>query len=564
MKTLKFILACLCLTACVQTIETEYPSVNSKGEYLIQFGAKGTRALASSTSQTGYDQFNLYVWNSNNDTIMKPYMVQALSPSKYEYATVPNQELKYFSNAASYYDFTGVIPTTHKETVLGDTIKVDTIKAFTIDDARVTGTLIADSPEEFLWAYKRVQKADYPNVVDLNFKHQNALIYLGFSSDRDDTKLLDYVPGIPDSPETYDTVKAEYNVRIGASYNIILRNGPTVANAPFTQADIDYINSMFTLTTFNFTTLQQDTVTGKWPKSTSGKGTNPAYQFAHLIPADISGIDDAFKITHGFSGEPSNGTFFHAYKWLQSKYDFTGVDLDQWATNDFLPNAKIIVHIEKNDNGNYTAWFFDYAKETPVNDNYTPNSIPVYTIDTIPGVAGRQAIEGIRVFSADSVGVNNLPTDTLYCVHIPHTMIADAYIDSTGCKLDNRVTSDSVIQFSLPATTTLNATPVWSATTFYGLPGDANFNFIVVKISYTYNGVTSYDVRVPIKLPAGGLQAGKYYKYEIKIGSTYNGTNDPNEARDEKDEILIEGLHPIVVNLGVEDYTQGANQQIKI
>jgi hypothetical protein len=143
-------------------------------------------------------------------------------------------------------------------------------------------------------------------------------------------------------------------------------------------------------------------------------------------------------------------------------------------------------------------------------------------------------------------------------------MIADAYIDSTGCKLDNRVTSDSVIQFSLPATTTLNSAPVWSATTFYGLPGDANFNFIVVKISYTYNGVTSYDVRVPIKLPAGGLQPGKYYKYEIKITSTYNGTNDPDEATNEKDEILIEGLHPIVVNLQIEDYTQGANQQIKI
>lgn len=565
MKNLKFLLACMLLTACVQTIETDFPSVNSKGEYAIQFGSKTTRASINTVSGTDYDQFNLYVWNSNNDTIMKPYRVEASGVGEYAYATLPNQELKYFSNTASSYYFTGVIPTTHKETVLGDTIKVDTIKAFTIDDARVTNTLIAESPEEFLYAYKKVDKVDYGNIVTLPFKHENALIYIGFSSDRDDTQLLDYVPGVPDSPETYDTVKAEYNVRVGASYNLILRAGPTVADAPFTQADVDYINSMFTLTTFNFTTLQQDTVTGNWPKSTSGKGNNPAYQFAHLIPADISGIDNAFKIKHGFNGEPSNGTFFNAYAWLKSKYDFTGVDLGQWATNDFLGNnAKLIVHLEKNDNNSYTAWFFDYSKETPVNDNYTPNSIPNYTIDTIPGVAGRQAIEGVRVFSADSIGVNNLPADTAYCVHIPHTMIADAYIDSTGCKLDNRVTSDSVIQFSLPTTTTLSATPVWSATTFYGLPGDANFNFIVVKLSYIYNGVTSYDVRVPIKLPAGGLQAGKYYKYEIKIQSTGNGTNDPDEATNEKDEILIEGLHPIVVDLQVDDYTQGANQQIKI
>lgn len=525
MKTLtKFLIACLCLTACVQTIDTDYPIVNNKGEYAIQFGTRGTRASLNTVSETGYDEFSLYVWNSNNDTIMNPYKIEALSPSKYIYATLPNQELKYFNNTANWYDFTGVIPTTHKQTVIADTIKVDTVKAFVVDDNRVSGTLIAESPEEFLWTYKRVNKADYPNVVDLNFKHQNALIYLGFSSDRDDTKLLDYVPGNPAIPAVNDTIYS-WNVKSGSGISPRSTSPTTV---PITDEDVTYINSWFS------------TDIGTWPTSST------AGYF--IVTPVTNNIPDAYKtICNTLSGK--NILVFDALKYLNEKYPgiYWG---GNWATD--ATQGQIIVHLDK-PNQYHRAWSL----------NPFQNEIETIT-EITPAIAGKQAIEGIRVFSADSTGINNLPADTLYCVHVPHTIIADAYIDSTGCVLKDRVTSDSVIQFSLPTTTTLNATPVWSATTYYGLPGDANFNFIVVKISYTYNGVTSYDVRVPIKLPAGGLQPGKYYKYEIKITSTYNGTNDPDEAKDEKDEILIEGLHPIVVNLGIEDYTQGANQQIKI
>ena len=560
MKTLKFILALLLLAGCVQTIETEYPSVNSKGEYLIQFGTKGTRATVSSVSGTGYDEFNLYVWNSNNDTIMKPYRVEAFSPSDYVYSTLPNQELKYFSNAASYYDFTGVIPVNHKETVLGDTIKVDTVKAFTVDDARVSGTLIADSPEEFLWAYKRVNKVDYPNVVDLPFKHQNALIYIGFSSDRDDTELLDYVPGTPDipaQPAVYDTTDIWMNLKRGSNCDgsptrTSVNGGAYVDNYEIPAALVAEIKSYYSIN--NGTPGNYDLHMGNtaWPSAEIRQlrivKDIPA---AYRMPVETTGGDVI--------------VFFDALKYLKDNgYNMT------YRISGGKPDVFNLPIIDLFVNGSaYTIVGFMYSVSN-VYDASVAGNIPslAYTIELTqaaqPAIPGKQPIEGVRVFSADSVGVNNLPTDTLYCVHIPHTMIADAYIDSTGCKLDNRVVSDSVIQFSLPATTTLSPTPVWSATTFYGLPGDANFNFIVVKISYTYNGVTSYDVRVPIKLPAGGLQPGKYYKYEIKITSTYNGTNDPNEATNEKDEILIEGLHPIVVNLQITDYTQGANDQVII
>jgi hypothetical protein len=552
MKNLKFLLACMLLTACVQTIETDFPSVNSKGEYAIQFGSKTTRASINTVSGTDYDQFNLYVWNSNNDTIMKPYRVEASGVGEYAYATLPNQELKYFSNTASSYYFTGVIPTTHKETILGDTIKVDTIKAFTIDDARVTNTLIAESPEEFLYAYKKVDKVDYGNIVTLPFKHENALIYIGFSSDRDDTQLLDYVPGTPATPATLDTTDTYINLKnatnIVATTTQIKAPGSSsyVAGDTLPTALVAEIKSYYSI---------DNGAPGDYNLGLGKSVWDPVNQNTNLLKAlrVVKDIPNEYKKVVDIHGEGINMTFFDAIKYLNDN----GYQITSGTTGgkpQVFTNGYIILDAYKNGT-NYSISALNWA---------SANSVPVYSIDTVPGVAGRQAIEGVRVFSADSIGENNLPADTAYCVHIPHTMIADAYVDSTGCKLDNRVTSDSVIQFSLPTTTTLSTTPVWSATTFYGLPGDANFNFIVVKLSYIYNGITSYDVRVPIKLPAGGLQAGKYYKYEIKIQSTGNGTNDPNEATNEKDEILIEGLHPIVVNLQVDDYTQGANQQIKI
>lgn len=504
MKKLKFLLACMLLTACVQTIETDFPSVNSKGEYAIQFGSKLTRASLNTVSGTDYDEFNLYVWNFNNDTIMKPYKVQGSGAGQYDYASLPNQELKYFSNSANNYYFTGVIPTTHKETVIADTIKVDTIKAFTVDDNRVSGTLTAESPEEFLWAYKKVNKSDYANIVNFPFKHQNALIYLGFSSDRNDTQLLNYAPGSVTS-----TPNPQTSVLTG---NAWARTSTALASI-ITDEDIAYINGKLNTSQITFTF-----------------GSDASVPTQGLITGYFDENIKSYLETEHPQLVGSTELFMAQF------------------TNFYC------IHIERS-GSEICGWF--YNKKKSGGSSVTPYPATFTNIVSNP-------IEGIRVFSADSVGENNLPADTLYCVHIPHTMIADAYIDSTGCKLDNRVTSDSVIQFSLPTTTTLSATPVWSATTFYGLPGDANFNFIVVKLSYIYNGVTSYDVRVPIKLPAGGLQAGKYYKYEIKIQSTGNGTNDPDEAKDEKDEILIEGLHPIVVDLQVDDYNQGANQQIKI
>lgn len=530
--------------------------VNTKGEYAILFEGSQPQitkaSITNNVSGTNYDEFNLFVWNSNNDTIMKPYLVQATGAGVYKYDNIANQNLKYFSNTADSYDFIGIIPTTHTMSIKDGVVGIKDLVSFVADDNRVTGTLSADSDEEFLYTYKNVVKGNYKSTVELPFEHENALIYIGFSSDRDDTEIIDYVPGTPDIPavpDHNDTTGVHFNVKNAASTlvgSVTDRSGTNI----IPQALIDEIKSYYSLD-------GQDA--GDYSgKVTQYGGINTS---AHTLKV-VKAIPANYKLTVECGGVASFD-FFDGFKYLADN----GVTLN--VGNGGKPAAwdNVLINVYVNGNGYYSVDTFN-----PFISSGSTNSKPVYEITNIPGttaVPGRTAIEGIRVFSANSLGDNVYDalgnvTDTLHCVHIPHTTVADATVSSAGCILSNRTTSDSVIQFSLPATTTLNITPVWSPSTFYSLPGDTDFNYIVVKVSYIYNGVTTYDVRVPIQLPAGGLQPGKYYKYEIYITSTYNGTNDPDEAADEKDEILIEGLNPIVVTLVDQGYTLGADQKITI
>lgn len=496
---------------------------NSKGDYAILFSKPQTKAQITSVSGTGYDSFNLFAWNSINDTIMNPYSVEASGEGAYQYEDVDGQELQYFKRVADWYDFIGIIPTTHQTELNNGTVAVKNITSFTVDDKRVekavnltdtlywSSGLAADSPEEFLTAYKRIEKADYGNIVELPFRHQNALIFLGFSSDKTDTKILDYVPA------TAGTSTSTPNPQNGELTGTAWGRTSTAVGAVITQEDIDYINGLFTYTgslTFTY---------GDGATLTATDNVNGYFQ-------EALGIKDYLISKHPSLASVSD-MFMNSF------------------ANFYL------VHIEKNGN-EVCGWFYNKKR-----GSVSSVSALTYTTVTTPGLP---AIEGIRVFSADSTGINNVPADTLYCVHVPHTTIANAKVSASGCEYLDRETSNDVIQFSLPENTTLNATPVWSPTTFYAIPGDTNFNFIVAKISYIYNGVTTYDVRVPIHLPAGGLQAGKYYKYEIHITSSGNGTNDPNEARDEKDEIIIEDNPIIQVKLIESGYTQGDERQFKI
>lgn len=170
---------------------------NSNGEYAIVFSNSPATKATNVNGVATYNDFALYTWNSNNEVIMNPFTVNK-AENGYVYEGVNSQTLQYFKNNADSYNFIGVIPTTgftfNENKVTGN------VKSFTVDDNRASGTITADSPDEFLYAYKSVEKANYKDDVTLNFKHGNALLYLGFISNDANTKILDYTPYTPGTP----------------------------------------------------------------------------------------------------------------------------------------------------------------------------------------------------------------------------------------------------------------------------------------------------------------------------------------------------------------------------
>ena len=523
--------------------------VNTKGEYAILFSNPVTKAQVTSVSGTGYDEFSLFAWNSINDTIMNPYSVVANGVNSYQYENVSGQELQYFKNVSSWYDFIGIIPTDHTMILKDGSLSVKNVTAFTVDDERVekavnltdtlywSAGLAVESPEEFLTAYKRVAKADYGNVVELPFKHQNALIFLGFSSDKTDTKIIDYVPGVEEVQAHIDTTDIWINLKRGTNVD----GSPTKLKGP---GESTYTNNAALPAELVSEIKSYYSINDSDPGDYDLHMGNTAWPSTEIRKLRVvKPIPTEYKINF----ETPNGsivTVFDGFKYLKDN----GYDI-QPRTSGGKPDVWDYALLDAFVNGTaYTVVGASIGGSSFSNPEYT-------TID-YPFIPGREEISGIRVFSANF--------DNSQYLHIPHTLTADATIDVNGCILSNRVTTDNVIQFSLPVNTTLSEIPVWSSTTFYALPGDINFNFIVVKLSYIYNGITTYDVRVPIDFPTGGLQPGKYYKYELYITSTANGTNDPDEASDEKDEITIEDNPIIQVRLVESGYTQGDERQFTL
>ena len=563
-----------CIAMIVSCVKIDYMAdnripTNPKGEYAILFSqpAPMTKAQITSVSGTGYDSFSLFSWNSVNDTIMNPYTVIADGVNSYQYEDVTGQEIQYFRRGTDWYDFLGVIPTTHNMSLKDGSVKVEGVKSFIIDDKRVemavnlTDTLYwgagltEESPEEFLSTYKRISKSDYNNVVELPFKHENALIFLGFSSDKTDTKIIDYVPGVPGTsvPGTLISKKAKMFDEMASgqlvSYALVPLQGDQ--NGYYAGFKGNYFNLNPYHGAYNY--VSKERLAELMPL------VNAQFIYTDENCAYVDkweyGVNKQYKIFLKFA----DGVNVDEFAAGNDAFWVNLTDEEKSRLQNHHDSGCRIIRIEKLPDGNYFAWGESYGTYI----NYSGRDLKIMDGGTI-GTAPIPAIEGVRMFSADSLGVNNVPIDTLYCVHIPHTETADATIDANGTVLSNRVTTDNVIQYSLPETTTLSETPLWSPSTFYALPGDTDFNFIVVKLSYIYNGTYTYDVRVPIHLPDGGLQAGKYYKYELYITSLGNGTADPDEARDEKDEIIIEDNPIIQVRLVETGYTQGDERRFTI
>ena len=201
MRNLKFLIIPIVLgiVSCVKIDDTFNKSIltNEKGEHAIVFSNKTlTKASVSPVSNKGYDEFSLYTWNSNNEIVMNPYVVQAEDADTYTYEGIGSQTLQYFKNNADSYSFIGVIPTSDA-TLSNGSVTVG-VESFVVDDKKAEGNGVkVDSPKEFLWARTDVNKVDYNKTVTIPFKHGNALLYLGFISDDANTEIINYTPDIP-------------------------------------------------------------------------------------------------------------------------------------------------------------------------------------------------------------------------------------------------------------------------------------------------------------------------------------------------------------------------------
>lgn len=486
---------------------------NASGEYGIVFGGytPATKATASSVLNNGYNNFELFAWNSLNDTIMKPYSVVA-NTKGYDYTTVSGQELQYYKAKADDYKFIGIIPANKDSLSIKDGIvTVQNVKSFTVDDNRVSGTLTADSPDEFLTATKTVAKAEYGQVATLDFVHQNALIYIKFTSDDADTKILDFFPG----------ASAEYVVYSSAFVQVSAGNNVTALN--ITQAEIDEINDTYgwdlisgdtwymdvtdpnkqlggVMKKTSITTSVYDAIVAKWPslataKNDAGLNFEPYYTGSGYTPIRMDVVDGGTKINKSVAGTAGDG----------KKY------LVVWAI---------------------------------ANTSMATSETKTISKGNIPGVLAYAVDAG----EGDDEGKN---------VKVNRTLKADALVSLSGVSYaNNKVAKDSVV-FTVPGT--VGTAVVASPTTFYMLPCDTGIDGYVLKFSYEYKGKKKYDARV---LLTGNFEAGKYYQYTINITSSANGEDDPQDA--DTDDVNTEKNKVISVNANFSDYSKGVETDITI
>ena len=551
MKKLKLliitIISIVSIMACAK-IDSSYSSdtrsINSKGEYAITFSNSSTKSIANPAITHEYTSFNVYAWKDGAATDMFPYLVENVNNEwKYDEG---NQELQYFERNSTKYDFIGVITNGNVAPANGDVaLNVTGVNAFeNNNDETITD-------DELLWAHATVAKADYANIVSLPFNHANAKMYIGFVSDRDDTEIVDYTPTIPAVPETKDTtdtwinLKRSTNVDGSPSRTSVKSRetwGSYIDNYVIPQALIDEIKSYYSVDGSEPGNYDLHLGNSVWPSSTIKK-----LRVVKDIPTD-------YKLTVNIHNEGILVDVFDAIKYLKDNgYNITS------RISGGKPAVFEYVILDAFVNGTGTN-----APFTVIGLNYGSDfSIPDYTINIIPEKPEVNGYDGIRVFSVSKDAITNKNIRTA------HTTQASAEV-SSSCILTQTANSgdgaDSNITFVKPSSIveqvtdftsiTESTTVTWSPTVWYALPVANPDNGYVVKFSYTYNGKTYYDARVHIPFEHSNFVQGKYYRYVICIGNKTNGTEDVDEAIDEKDEVDTDNL-PIRFTVVVQEYGKG-------
>ena len=538
---------------------------NEQGEFGIFFGnytydgktkAASENGVLVGPSNCGYDRFNIYAWKDNEITTMNPYLVR-YETNNWVYDGINSQEMQYFARGSQQYDFTGVI-SNGTETVDGINVNVTGVKAF------LDNTLELDTPDEFLFSNVSVDKNNYSSIVPIVFNHVNSKMYIGFASDRDDTEILDYVPGTPEIPATDDieeitdtwfNLKRDSNSNVDGSPTKLKGPGETTYtdNAPLPEALLAEIKSYYSVNGGEAGNYNLNQGTTAWPSN----------EIRTL--RIVKDIPNEYKITV----ERTDGktfTFFDGFKYLKDN----GYDIQPKNTGG-KPDVWHYILLDAYVNGSsYTVVGFNWAVSkisAYINGAWDYNYPTVdYTIEVTPGtpaVPATQGIEGIRVFSVD------IENDKFVVAN--HTSEASAVVNST-CTLTQTAT-ETLISFSKPTISPVaqfanssdavssfeNCT--FSPSVYYALPVENPAEGYVVKFSYTYNGVNYYDARVHIPANKCNFQQGKMYKYVIYITSETNGTTNPVDAETEKDEVDT-NKNSITFSVGFVDYSTGNKEVI--
>lgn len=534
-------------------------TTNSQGEYAITFGQyvpSSTRAAQADggISGLGYDDFNLFAWNSD-EAVMNPFHIQAYGEGKYAYVGVDNQDTLYFKNGYNDYKFIGVIPrSVEMNKVDGlDAVNVTGVESFTIEEEDVNEKTV-NTPKEFLYCQTTVDKSDYPNPVSLNFRHGNSKVYIKFMSDDDNTKILDFTPYTPGSPEIPAVAPSKTTLSEKRKMFDLLAEGNTVGY-PFNVFQ-ETNGGKYEGYKGNFFNIHPNTYLTNERLAVLMPLVNAQFKYVNENGADISdvnwkyGEDRQNKVFLKFA-DGVNATSFIAG---DDAFWTNLTDDEKAALQNYKDSGCRVIRINQLENGDYFVWGESYGTFMDTTSRY-------FTILTggspaVPAVP-ESGIRGIVVLPAEStIGDGSDAVKTTF------TKTANVSIPITGNAVYSEQSTIDRVIYSAPVDN-ITSTAIRSNTIFYSLPKKNVNDGMTIKFSYTYKGTTIYDARVWVPSNMCRFDEGYTYTYIINIkGSEYNGTIDPDDA-DENDPKVIKN-NGIELFVNVIDYETSVEKEYVI
>ena len=529
-------------------------TTNNHGDYAITFGNGNSNKKAprkmihNSVSGTGYDEFNLFTL-CDTGVVMNPYRVE-YTTNGWAYAGIGTQDTAWFYGACSAYDFIGVIPTDVTSTLnaTDKTVQVNGVEAFVVKEAT------EDSPKEFLYTATTVQRGDYANGVDLNFKHGNAKVYFNFESDDPTCKILDFTPYNPGSPAVPGVPGTKTTTSVKRLMFDLLAEGQLVGY-PFNTTQ-ETLGGKYTGQKGNFFNIHPNTYFTNERLAELMPLVNAQFVYTDECQTDISNVNWEY-------GEDRQNKVFLKFADGVNAADFIAGNDAFWtnltateksAMQNYYESGCRPIRINQLANGNYFVWGESYGTYMPTTSRY----FVVLTGGT-PGQPAVPAtgIQGFILLAATSVAGDG--SDAIISNFVSS---ADATVNLTSTATYTPVSPVDRFIYDIPTTALTAKTQAPSV--LYSLPvkvvADQGFT---LKFSYVYKGDSVYDVRAYIPADKCVWQEGKKYTYNIRIEGLGNGKLNPTEA-DENDPVVTSNNIIQVVNVNVGGYEEGDSYNITI